>query len=140
MPAHQDVTLGVLEHVAHVQIAGDIGRGEQDVEALAAGGTVLGRSWLREELLPDPVLGPVIFDGSGVVRYGQIVRHWALSAVSGECPETLIRQGFQARGLRQLFEIGAVPDSTPDPITGTGGRPQGEAKAKAAPLGDAALS
>jgi hypothetical protein len=27
LPAREDVRLGVLEHVAHVQIAGDVGRG-----------------------------------------------------------------------------------------------------------------
>jgi hypothetical protein len=31
-PAHQDVRLGVLEHVAHVQVAGDVGRRQQHSE------------------------------------------------------------------------------------------------------------
>jgi hypothetical protein len=32
VPASEDVHLGLVEHVAHVQAAGDVGRGEEDGE------------------------------------------------------------------------------------------------------------
>jgi hypothetical protein len=34
MPAGEDVHLRLVEHVAHVQAAGDVGRGQQDGEGL----------------------------------------------------------------------------------------------------------
>ena len=83
-PAGEDVHLRLVEHVAHVQTAGDVGRGQQNrkrglaVQGLAALALVLdGLSGSRdgEEFLADPVAGPVIFNGGGVVGFGQIVRH-----------------------------------------------------------------
>ena len=79
-PAGEDVHLRLVEHVAHVQAAGDVGRRQQDregglaVRALAsdAAGSGVG---CGEEVLADPVFGPVIFNGGGVVGFGQVVRH-----------------------------------------------------------------
>ena len=79
VPADEDVALSVLKHVAHVQVAGDIGRGQQNRErrlalrVFAFGGG--GRSRLREEVFAHPVLGPVIFNGGRVVSFWQVVRH-----------------------------------------------------------------
>ena len=67
-PAGEDVHLGVFQHVAHVQPAGDIGRGQQHGEDGRGGGCAGVR--LDEELLFDPVGRPTIFDGGGVVGFG----------------------------------------------------------------------
>ena len=79
VPAGQDVRLGVLEHVAHVQVAGDVGRREEHgkggaavpthVAALHEWGT---RSLYFEEAFADPVVGPALLDGGGVVGLGKV--------------------------------------------------------------------
>ena len=46
---------------------------------------LLGRG-LREEVLAHPVFGPVIFDGGGVVGFGQVVRHGVLQVPRGSDP------------------------------------------------------
>ncbi len=70
VPADENVRLGVLEHVPHMQIAGDVGRGQQDGEGARAGGA--GR-WGPdfEEALVDPVLCPALFNGGGIVGFGE---------------------------------------------------------------------
>ena len=70
MPADQDVRLGVLEHVPHVEIAGDVGRGQQDSEGARASGA-WGGCLDFEEMLVDPVFCPALLDGGGVVGLGQ---------------------------------------------------------------------
>ena len=97
-PAGQDVALRVLEHVAHVQVAGHVGRRQQNgkgglaVQALVL---VCGRGRrLGEELFAHPVFGPVIFNGGRVVGFGQVVGH----GVDGEPPDvrqTPSRKGFE---------------------------------------------
>ena len=72
-PANQDVALRVLEHVSHVQVAGHIGRRQQNREGLLVGSR--GRRRLREKILANPVLSPVIFDRGGVVCFGKFVGH-----------------------------------------------------------------
>ena len=74
MPAHDDVHLRLVEHVAHVQAPGHIRRRQQQSEhrraSRPAGGVGDG-----EELLFDPVLGPARFNRARLVRFGQFVRH-----------------------------------------------------------------
>ena len=53
------------------------------VERLTAEVFLFGGCRLNKQLLADPVFGPVVFDGGGVVGFGQIVRHGGLSA----CPQ-----------------------------------------------------
>src|SRR5207248_1630007 len=60
VPAGEDVHLGLVEHVAHVEAAGDVGRGEQDGELSGILLRTLG-SWDVEETLPDPIVGPAFF-------------------------------------------------------------------------------
>ncbi len=90
-PTSKNVDLGVLQHVAHVEVAGDVWRRKQDhkggLVARVAGG-FMGRAlvliWsyggfgrrLFEKLLADPVGGPVIFNGGWVVGFRQVVRHF----------------------------------------------------------------
>jgi hypothetical protein len=83
-PAGENVHLRLVEHVAHVQAAGDVGRRQQDGErppGRPGREARFGRSeasegrGLGEELLAHPVFGPVIFNGGGVVGFGQVVRH-----------------------------------------------------------------
>ncbi len=62
MPADGDVDFGVLEHVAHVERAGDIGRGDDEREEIAAGlefGVV--------DAALDPPLSPAGLEAPGLV-------------------------------------------------------------------------
>ena len=70
VPADENVRFGVLKHVPHVEIAGDVGRGQQDGEGARAGGAG-GGSFDFEEMLVDPVLCPALFDSGGVVGLGE---------------------------------------------------------------------
>src|SRR5258707_82140 len=83
MPAHDDVHLRLVEHVAHVQAAGNVGRRQQQGEDRLCGADTLVREALcrnlspqrrlhREQLLADPVFGPAFFDGAGFVGFGEI--------------------------------------------------------------------
>ncbi len=80
-PADHDIDLRLLEHVSHVELARDVGRGQEDRKGLAgrADARFARKSWFRrglgEEVFADPVFGPVIFNGGGVVGFGQVVRH-----------------------------------------------------------------
>ena len=55
MPAHENVALGVLEHVAHVQVAGHIRRRQQNVkrglavQALTSAGAGWAKSFSRTQ-------------------------------------------------------------------------------------------
>ena len=87
--------LGVLEHVAHVEVAGDVGRWEQHGEGVRAharsgspppsgawmGHPILGRCGDLEEALADPVVGPALLDGGGVVGLGE----GAVGGIGGGC-------------------------------------------------------
>ena len=71
-PAGQDVHLRLVEHVAHVQASGDVGRRKQDGEGLAARALVL--DWLSgsgdsEKFFTDPVGGPMVFNRGRVVGF-----------------------------------------------------------------------
>ena len=72
VPAGEDVHLRLVEHVAHVQAAGDVGRREEDGELFGfvlhtfGGGDV-------KETFADPVLGPTFFDDRGIVCFRQFV-------------------------------------------------------------------
>ena len=70
MPADEDIRLRVLEHVPHMEIAGDVGRGQKDGE-----GAIVRADRRRfdfEEALLDPIGGPPLFDGGGIVRFGEL--------------------------------------------------------------------
>jgi hypothetical protein len=67
LPAHDDVGLSLLEHVAHVEAAGDVGRREEDGEVVGGSGT--GRD--VEEIFLEPEIRPFFFDGGGVVGFRQ---------------------------------------------------------------------
>jgi hypothetical protein len=105
-PADEDVHLRLVEHVSHVQPAGDVGRRQQYRKgglavglAVKAGGRFAARNrigarigrGLGEELLAHPVFGPVIFNGGGVVSFGQVVRHDFLGRVPDGLRKTLLQ-------------------------------------------------
>ncbi len=73
LPADDDVDLGVLQHVSHVEVAGDVGRRQRDGKGLAR--LVRRRRFDVEELFVDPVLGPARFNRARLVGLGKIVRH-----------------------------------------------------------------
>jgi len=93
MPAGEDVHLGLVEHVAHVEAAGDVWRRQQDgkglrglrglaVQAIAFGGLRSGFcGWLGEEVFADPEFGPFFFNGGGVVGFGEVVGHEVWSSI-----------------------------------------------------------
>ena len=76
MPAGEDVHLGLVEHVAHVQAAGDVGGREKLCELL---GVVLrtARSRYVEQVLVDPGPGPAGFDFGGFVGFWELSMHGA---------------------------------------------------------------
>ena len=73
MPAHDDVHLRLVEHVAHVQAAGDVGRRQQQRENGAS--LARRRGGRREEFLLDPVVGPARFNRARLVSFRKFVRH-----------------------------------------------------------------
>ena len=73
VPAGEDVHLRLVEHVAHVQAAGDVGRRQQHGE-VALGGALVERGGVKE-IFTHPVLGPVLFNGGGIVGFRKFVRH-----------------------------------------------------------------
>ena len=77
-PASQDIHLRLVEHVAHVQTAGNVRRRQQNGEGLPVSGCVAfgsGRRGLGKQLLFHPVFGPVVFNCGRVVSFWQVVRH-----------------------------------------------------------------
>ena len=77
VPADEHVNLRVLEHVADVDGAGDVGRREGDGESGAfCGAGVFG----AEEIFVKPRLGPAGFDFLRLVGFGYFAGHWSLSA------------------------------------------------------------
>ncbi len=87
-PARENVHLSLVEHVAHVQAARHVGRRQEDNKRLAGRALPLDRCGLGEELFADPVSGPMIFNGGGVVGFGQVVRHWVWSKAPGMCAKS----------------------------------------------------
>ena len=73
VPAREDVHLGLVEHVAHVEAAGDVGRREQDGELFCLRPASL-RSWDVKQAFVDPVVGPALFDDGGIVGFGEFFR------------------------------------------------------------------
>src|SRR5215472_333641 len=84
MPAHDDVHLCLVKHVSHVQASGHIRWWQQQRENRAR--LALGRSGNREELLPDPVIRPVLLNRTGLVRFGQFVGHLPIDIQRYEWP------------------------------------------------------
>ena len=72
VPAGEDVHLGLVEHVPHVEATGDVGWREEHGELPGAGLRILGRRHI-EELFAGPVLGPFFLDGGWIVGFGKIV-------------------------------------------------------------------
>ena len=73
LPADDDVDLGVLQHVAHVEVAGDIRRRQRQGERRLA--CARRRSFDVKQLLFHPVLGPARLNRSRLIGFGKIVRH-----------------------------------------------------------------
>ena len=71
VPAGEDVHLGLVEHVAHVQAAGDVGRRQEHGEGFGGGCGVAGRG--VEQMLVSPVFRPFFFDCGRLVGLGQFV-------------------------------------------------------------------
>jgi hypothetical protein len=69
VPAGENVHLGVLEHVADVEAAGDVGWGEELDEGVR-NGVAGGGGGDVEDMLVDPEFGPLFFDEGGVVGLG----------------------------------------------------------------------
>src|SRR5438132_14410921 len=80
MPAGEDVHLGLVEHVAHMQAAGDVGRGEEDGELSGFVLRTLG-SWDVEQTLPDPVVGPAFFYDRRIVCFWQFFREFGATGL-----------------------------------------------------------
>ena len=68
VPAHDDVHLRLVQHVAHVQTPGNVGWRQQQREHRPR----LSRRWSRhrKELFFDPVIGPARFNRAWLVRFG----------------------------------------------------------------------
>ena len=73
MPAHNDVHLRLVEHVAHVQPSSHIGRRQEHGEHRPRLSRRRRRN--RKKLFFDPVLRPARFNGARLVRFGEIVGH-----------------------------------------------------------------
>ena len=80
MPAHDDVHLRLVEHVAHVESTGDVRRRQEQSENGALVVRRGGRS--VEEFLANPEVGPAGFNSAGFVRFGQFV--WHEIGITGE--------------------------------------------------------
>ena len=75
VPAGEDIHLRLVEHVTHVQAAGDVGRGQQDGKWVRGRRIAWRGSRLIEELFADPIFGPVVFEMGGIVGFWQVVGH-----------------------------------------------------------------
>ncbi len=73
VPAHNNVHLRLVEHVAHVQAAGYVRRRQQQREHWTR--LALRRRGHGEEFFFDPVLGPARFNRARLVGFRQFVRH-----------------------------------------------------------------
>src|ERR1700678_28899 len=112
MPASENIHLGLVEHVAHVQAAGHVWRRQQHRELLRClrrisrrrGGFALRRGDV-EQALADPVLGPAFFYDRGIVCFWEFVAHrcfkgsirWVLcsSIAAGDAGQaTLFPRGY----------------------------------------------
>jgi len=72
VPADEHVYLRVLEHVADVDGAGDVGRREGDGEGAAG---TRGRIFGAEEAVFEPGVGPAVLDFLGFVGFGDFAGH-----------------------------------------------------------------
>ena len=107
MPAHDDIHLRLVEHVAHVQAAGDVRRRKQQGEY----GTRFPRRWRGngEEFLFDPILGPARFDRARLVGFRQFVRHgWRQQPAE---PQRLPRDPRPAREFPQTMRFAAADEA-----------------------------
>jgi hypothetical protein len=82
VPAHDDVHLRLVEHVAHVQSSGDVGRREQQREDRS--GFTRWRRRDGEQLFFYPVFGPAGLNGSGLVGFWKFVGHREPLALCGQ--------------------------------------------------------
>ena len=72
-PPGEDVLQGVVEHVAHGEDAGDVGRGDDDGIRRLGGSRIGGEVALRQ-----PIGVPLIFHGLRVVGFGNFGAHTGL--------------------------------------------------------------
>ena len=72
VPASEDVHLGLVEHVAHVEASGDVGRREQDGELFFFVLRIL-RSWDVKQAFVNPIVCPTLFYYGGIVGFGEFV-------------------------------------------------------------------
>ena len=85
VPAGEDVHLGLVEHVAHVQAAGDVGRREEDGELSGSVLRTFG-GWNVKQTLLDPVLGPAFFYDGRIVCFRQVFREFgAIGFLAHRC-------------------------------------------------------
>ena len=106
VPADQDIDLAVIQHVANVQRAGDIGRRNDDGKN-GAGGARVG----TVKLLIDPGSGPVRLDQLGIVGLGKIIslgkceRFWGLFGHAKHLKETAFTIRFGVGTVKSDFLI-----------------------------------
>jgi len=77
MPAEDDVHLGLLEHVTHVEATGDVGRRQKQAERVAH--VPLGRRGRVEEPFIFPIVGPARLNRARLVRLRKFVWHVLVS-------------------------------------------------------------
>jgi hypothetical protein len=73
VPTRQDVHLRMLEHVAHVQVARHIRRGQQHGEDAGLRGIF--RRGQIEQPFAYPIGGPAIFNRAGIISFLEILGH-----------------------------------------------------------------
>jgi hypothetical protein len=61
---------------------------------------------LGEKVLANPVFGPAIFNGGGVVGFGQVVGHGVFSRAPRGLRGTLFREGFLRGDHPSLYQMG----------------------------------
>ena len=97
VPAGEDVHLGLVQHVAHVQPAGDVGRRQQHGELLRCASCVSSGVAMSNRCSLDPVLGPALFNNGWIVCFRQFVAHGALRVAFMSDR----RYAWRARALRK---------------------------------------
>src|SRR4051794_23849012 len=82
MPTREDVHLCLVEHVAHVQAAGDV-RGRQQHGEVALGRVGVGSGYVKE-LFTYPILGPMLLNCGWIVGFREFVRHGSFRVTKRE--------------------------------------------------------
>src|SRR5208282_5072963 len=104
MPAHDDVHLCLVEHVAHVQTSGNVWRRQQQGKNRT--GFACGRSGDGEKFLFDPIVGPAGFDRARFVRFWQVVGHeFAVSSSQLAVGKTFNTGSTEGSQVNLLFSM-----------------------------------